>query len=382
MKKIIATILIYIVILQFKDFTLVLRASLIFGFLIYLFSIELSKKGKIIAFSLMFITPIAALLIASIGNTVDLSVKPFLFWPGIVLLSAITGFGFHKLKLKEPYKSALLLSLLMLIVIPLFRKFGEGTFACLAVVSYLAAGLYILNKNQDKPLISMLFLFLPYIILHISDAILNDSFSGFLLFIPSFIISMALLAIFFYFPSSKPSLISFKLVLPFLLFLCILWPAQENYAFWIYSHKNPIISSTYQFDLIDTNKKVIKSSDKKINVFLFTSAHCGNCYKEYPYYSELAKKYSGDTTVSFNATFLSFRDKDTLFYNDLIKSKYSFKWTIANQSKKVYEDLKMKGVPTLLILTDDNQILYNGYCRPRPWIFVNTPARIIESIKR
>lgn len=382
MKKIIATILIYIVILQFKDFTLVLRASLIFGFLIYLFSIELSKKGKIIAFSLMFITPIAAVLIASIGSSVDLSVKPFLFWPGIVLLSAITGFGFHKLKLKEPYKSAVLLSILMLIVIPLFRKFGEGTYACFAVALYLAAGLYILNKKQDKPLISMLFLFLPYIILHISDAILNDSFSGFLLFMPSFIISMIFLAIFIYIPFSRPSLKSFKPILPFLLLMCVLWPAQENYAFWINSLENPIINSTYQFDLIDSNRKVIKSSDKKINVFLFTSAYCGNCYKEYPYYSELASKYSGDPSVSFNATFLSFRDKDTLFYNDLIKSKYSFKWTIANQSKKVYEDLKMEGVPSLLILTDDNQVLYNGYCRPRPWIIFNSPERIIESIKR
>ncbi len=379
MKKIVLAALLYIAILQFKDSVILFRASLLFGFLVSVWNEKFTLKDRLISYLLMIAAPIAALLIISYIHDIELTYKPILAWPGVLLLSAALGIGYIKLRMKRELKVSLFLSFLLLLVVPFFKKFNEGTYACLAMICYITAGLYVLNANKDKPLLAITYLFTPYFLVHLVDAIFGKNYTGFIIVLLPLIISIGLLLILIYRRYKKPLKLSFKTVISFILLLALIWPLQENYAAWIYSFNNPRTNDTFQFQLVNVDGETLNSSEKKVNVFLFTSAYCGNCYKEYPYFSELAAKYSIDSSVAFYATFIKFRDKDTTFYKELVKNNYSFNWTMASESETVYSELKMEGVPSLLILTDENKILYHGYCHPRPWIFVNSPERLISN---
>ncbi len=378
MKKIILAALIYIAILQLKDSAISFKASLLFGFLVSVWNEKFLFKDRLISYLLMIAAPISALLIISYIHDIELTYRPILAWPGVLLLSAALGVGYSKLKMKRELKVSLFLSFLLLLVVPFFKKFNEGTYACLAMICYITAGLYVLITNKDKPLLAITYLFTPYFLVHLAVPIMENDYTGFILYLPPLIVSIGLLLILISRHVVIPLKLSFKPVVSFILLLALIWPLQENYAAWIYSFNNPATNDTFQFQLVNIDGETLNSSEKKVNVFLFTSAYCGNCYKEYPYFSELAARYSIDSSVAFYATFLKFRDKDTTFYKELVKNNYSFNWTMASESEAVYSELKMEGVPSLLILTDENKILYHGYCHPRPWIFVNSPERLIR----
>lgn len=361
----------------YGDFSIVFKACFIFGFLIPLLIKNLDKKTRYITFLFLLVVPSIGIMIAHFKFDESLTYKPFLLWTLVVISGTLINLLYNRLKMRENNKLALLLSVGMLLIIPSFRPFDEGNYAVLAVISYLTAGYFILIRDHSLTLKPLLFLFIPYLVVHLADAIVSGSFTGLYLVMPAFFISIGLLILYQHLTINSSRKLIFSLVV-MLLILPVLWLLQENFANYIFSKQNSIINSSHFKFITSSNGKLNESSDKKISVFLFTSAYCGNCEKEFPYYSDLAKKYSSDTTYGFYTTFLCFREKDTIFYENLTKQDYEFEWSLAHDSRQIYEDFKMQGVPSLLIINEKNEVLYNGYCRIRPWLFINSPDRIIN----
>ncbi len=377
--KYIAYSIILICVFLYGDISLVLRSCLFFGFLSYFPFNHLKKNNKNYFYLLLLLVPSIALIILNFRIKESLTIKPILLWTGVVILGTLLRFLYESIKIKLLYKKALLISFIMLLIIPLYRKLGEGNYAVLASLSYLIAG-FITFKSENKiSFISLLLLSGPYFFVHLLDAILSDSMEGFLLILPIFIFSLLLVTLIFF---TSNQVISKKIIL-FLFGIIIfplIWILQENYSNWLYSRNNrPIFKNHIQF-ITSTDKKMMESSSKKISVFLFTSAYCGNCIKEYPYFSNLARKYSSNDDIGFYGTFLCFKDIDTLYYNKLIEQEFVFKWVMANESSKVFNNLGVNGVPALLILDSEDNVLYNGHCYIRPWIFINSPDLILNEV--
>lgn len=363
----------------YGDFSLVLRACLVFGFLSYFPLNHFKKNDKNYLHLLLLLVPSIALFISSFRFKAALTIKPVLLWTGIVILGALLRYLYELLNIRPVYKKALLGSFVMLLIIPLYRKLGEGTYAVLALLTYIIAGFLIFKAQSKNSYISLALLFGPYILVHLIDAVFSDSIQGFLLILPTFVLSL-LFVIYLFFTNKMVIITTKRMVLLFIaiILLPLIWISQENYSNWLHSKKNRLMLKNHIQFTTSTDNQLVESSSKRISVFLFTSAYCGNCREEYPYFSNLAKKYSANDEIGFYGTFLCFKETDTLYYNKLITQKFEFKWTMAHDSQKVYDNLGGDGVPALLILDNEDNVLYNGYCHLRPWIFINSPEFIIK----
>ncbi len=377
--KYIAYSIILIGVFLYGDLSLVLRACLIFGFLSFYPLSHLKENGKNYLYFLLILVPSIALFISKFFHKEALSIKPILLWTAIVILGALLGYLYERIKIKPQHKRSLLISFVMLLIIPLFRKLGEGNYAVLASITYLTAGFIVFKSQCKSSYLSLSLLFGPYILAYLLDAIISDSMQGFLLILPVFAL-LLLIVLFLFFTDNLKTVRRVGLLL-FAVILCpIIWVTQENYANWIYSKNSRQIRKNHIQFTISTDKKLVESSSKRISVFLFTSAYCGNCRKEYPYFSELAKKYSTSDEIGFYGTFLCFKEADTLYYNKLIEQKFDFKWAMAHESSEVLTNLGVDGVPALLILDCEDNVLYSGHCYIRPWIFINSPDIILKNI--
>ncbi|MFZ4465410.1 MAG: hypothetical protein ACOYN5_16300, partial [Bacteroidales bacterium] len=101
--------------------------------------------------------------------------------------------------------------------------------------------------------------------------------------------------------------------------------------------------------------------------------YCSNCPDEYPYFSQLAEKQNDRSDIKCVAVFLSLREKDSVYYNEVVKEKFSFIWAKALNSEKLMNDLEIQGAPHLTIFGKNNDIKYNGVVCNRPWLWVNKP---------
>ena len=158
------------------------------------------------------------------------------------------------------------------------------------------------------------------------------------------------------------------------------WFGQENYEKWFFSNlENESIPEAVNYHFTTAEKKQIYSEDlihRKI-IILFWSEACTNCKEEFPYFSQLAAAYKEDSTKLFLAVYLSRKQVDTLYFNQVSKQSYHFKWARANDSERLMNQLKMKDVPHMTILNSNNKAIYNGLVSNRPWIWVNRPSRFL-----
>lgn len=375
--KYIAFSIILISVFLYGDIGLVLKACLIFGFLSYFPLSHFKRNDKNYFYLLLLLVPSIALFISSFRFKESLTIKAALVWTGVVIFGSLLRFLYESIRIRPIFKRALLMSFTMLLIIPVFRKLGEGNYAVLALLSYLIAGFITFQSQSINSYISLVLLFGPYFFVHLIDAVLSDSMPGLLLILPIFTFSLILVVLIFY---TNKLVITKRLTLLLLgvIIFPLIWISQENYSNWLYTRNNrPIMKNHIQFTT-SNDKQLMESSSKKISVFLFTSAYCGNCRKEYPYFSDLAKKYSSSDEIGFYCTFLCFKEIDTVYYNKLIQQDFEFKWSMAHESDKVFINLGVDGVPALLILDSEDNVLYNGHCYIRPWIFINSPEIVLK----
>ena len=118
---------------------------------------------------------------------------------------------------------------------------------------------------------------------------------------------------------------------------------------------------------------------KNVMVF-FWSSHCANCHKEFPSFSELAAEYESDTTKVFIAAFIAFgEDGETAYYQDETERKYAFEWANAIDSQQIMKDLGFNSFPHLTIWDKTGQVVYNGLYINQKGVFVCNPRKYMDS---
>lgn len=298
-----------------------------------------------------------------------------LIFPGITAGSFLFGLLLKRIPVIKAYKIATLLSFTSIYIIAPSHKSGEGWFSVLSILTYLAAGLYLATFESGKKwLTAFIFLVIPLVLYSLTT-------DNHLYFLPTQLTAVFIFGLAF-FRYNGTIARTLKLSLFGIILALISWPLNENYTYWYDSEKLFTLKEhVLALPELQGNvgQEVAISPQPYVHVYLFWSAYCGSCSREYPYFSDLAEQYKGNKKVCFEAVFLTYRDKDSVYYNEVTREKYAFTWSKALNTEEVSDKFRIDGVPDLLIMNRDGKIYYNGYCHIRPWHFVNTPEQYIEA---
>ncbi len=126
-----------------------------------------------------------------------------------------------------------------------------------------------------------------------------------------------------------------------------------------------------QFVNTDNDTISLQSFEGKDVVVMFWSAWCGACKEEFPYFSDLANEYAGDTTKVFISAFLPHRDNDIETYYKFAEKEYGFQWMhTVNNYESISRELDLNYVPYCIIVDKEGFVVYSGATNFRPEITI------------
>ncbi len=353
-----------------------LRLTILIGFMSGFLRFHKHKlTSSFLSLLAAVLIPIILMIIISSIKQIRLSLLPLLLWPGVSLLSYSIGLLIKFLKVKTAYKKAFILGIFVLMILAASRRYSEGHFAVITILSYVLASYSLSFSISGKSFPTMgIFNATPlFFILLFSDK------SGLILTLPTILFAIVLSFIsinaFMKFEGNN-----FKKYTP-LIFVFLsspfIWIIQENYSIWHYSAGNSIPVDTVSITIYNKDKGIISENNNSTSVYLFWSASCSSCKKEFPYFSELALNYKDRKDIHFYTVLLEFNESDSVAFNREIRNNSHFKWAYALNGKVLYDRLKMNGVPHITIIDSQNNIRYNGRVSNRPWLYINHPDRFL-----
>jgi thioredoxin-related protein len=322
-----------------------------------------------------------SLLISSFINQEQLRIESFLIIGIIIITGYVAGTLIRVIKVQDEYKTAFILGLLILIIESESRRFGEGWFAVATLFGFIIGAVIISGMKVNAKIYVLWGLYIfPTLFLNL---IFGPLFGKLLIF-P--ILTIAIILSYFIIERLNPAGMSMRRKIVFSILTILLispsWILQENYSHWRYVSLNQHIETPINYNFITENGDTLSSADQKgkVVVCLFWSAYCGRCSKEYPEFSKLAKQFKERDDVAFYAVFISFAGKDSVYFNSVAEQKFEFDWVKSRDGKELFTSLQMVGVPHLSIFDKESNVIYNGWVRDRPWIFVKRPERIINQL--
>jgi thiol-disulfide isomerase/thioredoxin len=173
----------------------------------------------------------------------------------------------------------------------------------------------------------------------------------------------------------------------YILFLGYGWYAgMESFRQWVLVQKSRLPQDTsVEFTFYDLDGKQINSSDLKgkIVVFDFWTTGCGVCFRQFPKYDRVYKKYAGREDIVIYAVNLPL-DRDT--QESILKSidkyvNYSFPVLLAQKDSDYWNQLKIEGVPHLMILDKNGIVVHNGTTNFRKEVAYNIEDMIEKLLK-
>lgn len=353
-----------------------LRLTVLIGFMSGFLRFHKHKStALILSFITALLIPILLLIIISAIKQVRLPFLPLLLWPGISLLSYAIGLLINNLRIDTSYKKAFILGTIVLMIIAASRKYSEGSFAVITILSYVLASYNLSSAISKKSILTIgLFITTPLIFI----MIFSDR-SGLILTLPALMIA-TLLAIYSFKIMLKNKGIYLKNYVP--LFIAIasspfIWIIQENYSIWHYSAGNVIPDDGVSITVYNKNNGIISENNISTSVYLFWSASCSSCKKEFPYFTVLAKNYKDRKDIHFYAVLLEFNESDSTAFKREIREDSHFEWVYVKNGKELYDKLIMNGVPHITIIDSQDNIRYNGRVSNRPWLYINHPDRFL-----
>jgi thiol-disulfide isomerase/thioredoxin len=371
-----------IVLLSFIKFTFIfdsilrvlILSGLFSGYLRFNFKIGLNLLANILIPLALATTFLLYFLIV---KEAKFSFELALLLYGVPLLAFGLGLFLRYLRFNSLYKKTILLGFIILFIFATSRRYGEGWFAVCTIISFILASVYLASYNPARPVIIANILFATVFIV----PMLESELSGIMLTSPVIMVG-GLMSYFTLLQMAKRTHTSFSRIMPLLILLLlspVLWVLQENYAMAHYSSYNNTPDSSVNIILLDKHGETIIENHGQTTVYLFWSATCSMCKKEFPHFSKLASRYQNRKDIKFYAVFLEFREIDTVVFNREILLDYDFEWAWIPQGKVLYDSLIMNGVPHISIIDKNNTILYNGKVSNRPWLYINHPNRFLQN---
>ena len=152
-----------------------------------------------------------------------------------------------------------------------------------------------------------------------------------------------------------------------------------NYRSFLFGKKFNTLDDRSMLTLIDRNGETLKIDDIKSKVIVldFWFSGCGVCFKEFPAYENLAKKYR-ENDVFFATVFVPYQEKeeksDTWYYavNDYDLNHFRASDNMASNKWRIH------GYPQILIFDHAKKLRYQGSLNQNT--FINNPYLIIKSL--
>lgn len=380
-----AFLAIIILFLLFKNFSInylsptnFLRFNILLGFICgYLRFTKNQDRLFVINVLIASLLPLLAVLMFSLIKHSSISILPLIVWPGISLLALLGGLLLRNLKINNLLKAAFVRGMLLILIFASCRNLGEGWFAVITIFSFNVAAINLAILHAEKNVINFSIMVAPTLIL----SLIFGDISGIIIITPVLLIAILTSYLIFHFAvRNKMNLaLVFAGIVIWAALSPLLWLMQENYVANYYGTKNHLPKITPLIKIHNIDDEIIIENKNNTSVYLFWSASCSRCKKEFPYFSELALKYKDRKDIKFFAVFLEFKKSDSIVYNREIRQDYNFEWAIAPKGRELYDSLIVNGVPHLTIINHShNKILYNGYVANRPWLYINHPDRFLQ----
>jgi thiol-disulfide isomerase/thioredoxin len=367
----------FVFVIETRNFDRLIQFSIIFGAGLGFYSAH--KQGeKSFYYVILTLTALFPVLVWILSGLINQEIRGLQFTAVMFLafyIPTIVGYVLKKLRISDELKLAILFGIIFTFLSAATRKLNHGTSASITI---LLAGIVVTFLSPKSKAASMRFLFVfnsIYLLLNILLGSFPDVLQMSLLLFCIVLISIISHVMRF---SSFSKVRKLSWLLSVTMFISIFgWFGQENYETWFFAKlNNESIQEKVDYTFLTTeNVRIssIDSADRKI-IVLFWSEACASCKEEFPYFSELASKYENDSSKLFLAAYLSLKEDDTAYYNQITAQPFNFYWGRAANSEILMKQLKMTGVPHLTIIDEQNNAIYNGHVSNRPWIWVNRPS--------
>ncbi len=364
--------------IETRNFDRLIQFSIIFGVGLGFYNAHKQGEKSFYYYGILTLTALLPLLVWILSGLIDEEILGIQFTAVLFLafyIPTIFGYVLKKLRISNEIKLAILFGIIFTFLSAATRKLNHGTSASITI---LLAGIVVTFLSPKSKAASVRFLLVfnsIYLILNILLGSFPDVLQMSFLFLCMVFISI--ISQFLRFSRlSKMSKLSWLLFV--ILFISIFgWFGQENYEKWFFAKlENESIQEKVDYTFLTTENVRISSldsTDRKI-IVLFWSEACASCKEEFPFFSELAAKHENDSSKIFLAAYLSLKEDDTAYYNQITAQPFNFYWVRAANSEILMKQLKMKGVPHLTIIDEKNNAIYNGLVSNRPWIWVNRPS--------
>ena len=296
----------------FESFTRILiLAGLFCGYF------DLTKNRKI-SFALRLLIPLLIASVFLVYFIITRGAKPG--WTIVLLLHgvALGAFGVGMLlrlpEINALYKLTFLQGFVILFIYATSRKFGEGWFAACTLLAFMLTSIYLGSKKPIKPLVISLILVATVLLI----PLLESSWMGIAITLPVTLLGGVLnyFTIHQMMKTEYTVVSRFSPLLIFVLLSPLFWVLQENYTDSLYSINNSVSGETVQLSMVDKEGILIQENQAQPTAYLFWTASCGNCRKEFPYFSELALKYKDQENIKFYAVLIEYKASDSTAFDN------------------------------------------------------------------
>lgn len=279
----------------------------------------------------------------------------------------------------KKYKSTIILSIIITLVSIFSGAINWKIQFVIVSLLYFLSTLFLLKneKIEDKKIITILILLLPFVLLYNYTAISNIfKFNRFhTLPIGLSPIVFVLIAILY----SKFKLNKKKIVLVSLFIGLLTYIGMANWLVFLNNNENPINKIFPELIITDINNNIINLKKGKIIVLDLWATNCGSCIKKFPKFEDLKLEYKNDKNVEFYTLNLPLKRDSTLNIKKYV-DKYKFKSLFAKKLDS-WKKLNNRTVPKLLVLDKELRIIYKGSMNDKWYIFYNNIHSIIKNSK-
>lgn len=324
--------------------------------LLFLAIILVSVKIKVFSFILQFTVLLAAAL-----------------WVPYLLIMLI-----YRLPIKNVYKKAFLCSLLPILSVLIFGRWGNAI-QTLTTILIVIPLFYIVTRNSTIK--ERWICYCVFVIVFTLFMILFGSFEYIAFPVLAYSLFLLLTSLLSPFLSKMRNGWLFVILLMLLSCPVSYFGSLNSFYYLVakdngHAEKGSPLSYTIVVNECDTlNEKMMQG--KNIALF-FWSTHCANCHKEFPSFSKLTAEYKLDSTKVFIAAFVSFEEEDALYYEREIEQAFAFEWAKVVDGKQIMNDLGFNSFPHLTVLDESGLVVYNGPFVNRKGVFVNRVQKYLN----
>jgi thiol-disulfide isomerase/thioredoxin len=248
-------------------------------------------------------------------------------------------------------------------------------------LAYFTAGLLYHRKFVISRFLYGLIVVIPFVLIYTAHALIQHLVHVYpIAFWPPVAIVVGLLINKMHFNKVKKSssIITFVLLIMFLGYLII-----PNWLVYIHQSKYTVKQEVPEicFSTKDGASYCLNNQKGKVIVLDFWSTGCAVCFKKFPELEKMKEHYSNrDDLDIFAVNLLLRRDHIDSIHQKAENLPYSFNhlFTLYEQAKEIRKTLKINGVPTLVIIDKNSEILYVGGLNTKKHIILDNAYNIID----